>query len=129
MLATTPIKYVGKAPTWVDTAYGSNVEFKRNKISDVPNFAAPKLLRHPEFKDARPLVERGVAIVEQERPETEEERELRESIFLEQHVRVDTMSRKDLANYAMRGYGVHLDANDKTVDIVSEVRSLMRRRE
>jgi hypothetical protein len=128
MQATTPLKYVGKQRTWVDHLYGSNIKFERNKVSQVPNFAAPKLLKHPEFKDARPEGERG-PIPFEERPETDAERELRENMFLEQHVRTDTMTREQLARHAMTGYGVLLDPKDKTVDIAAEVRGLMRRRE
>lgn len=58
----------------------------------------------------------------------EHDAELDELLAVERHVRLDNMSRDQLAGYAMRAYGVRLDPSDVKLDVAEQVRHLQRMR-
>ena len=119
-----PVRYVGADKHWKDHLYGSNVSFSRGKVSQVPDWAAVKLLKHPEFEDARPVDKRNR--IDAVRPEQAEEIEQMQEI--EGHVRLDQMTKDQMANYAMRAFGVRIDTSDLKVDVTQTVRDLARSR-
>jgi hypothetical protein len=124
-----PVRYIGNSRTWTDDLYGSNVVFKKNQVSQTPDWAAKSLLRHTEFADARPIEQRGKPIIA-DKPDvlTEHEREIDELDSLEQHAQIHTMTKAQLAVYAQRAFGVKLDVTDLKVDVVHTVRNLIRAR-
>ncbi len=63
MNAQTPIKYVGKRPTYIDGMYGTHTAFVQGETVMVDSAIAAKMLRHPDqykigkAKGAAPAVE------------------------------------------------------------------------
>lgn len=124
-----PVRYVGLKKRETDHLYGSNVGFLNGKVSQVPDWAAARLLAHPEFEDARPKDKQGEPIIATREMLADEEAKIREELdALQAHVNIDNMTRDQLSSYAMRTYGVNVDPTDKRDDVVSKVRSLMRAR-
>jgi hypothetical protein len=119
-----PVRYVGLEKHWRDHLYGSNVGFTRGKVSPVPAWAASQLLKHPEFEDGRPAKERGPILAPRPR-NPEEDKELDE---IDSHIRLDTMTKDQMAAYARRAFGVQIDTTDLKVDVVQTVRELARSR-
>ena len=119
-----PVRYVGQAQHFKDHLYGSSVNFSKGKVSQVPAWAASRLLTHPEFEDARPAKERG-PILAAKPIDPREDEELDE---IDSHVRLDTMTKDQMAAYARRAYGVQIDTTDLKVDVVQTVRDLARSR-
>jgi hypothetical protein len=123
-----PIKYVGQLDTWVDHLYGSKEVFTQGKISAVPAWVAALLLEHPEFEDRRPVAQRGQRITAERptsQPLLDEMRELQE---IDTTVRLETMTKAQLAHHALRAFGVRIDSTDPKVDVMSAVRTLNRQR-
>ena len=57
----------------------------------------------------------------------EELREMDEIADIERsNVRFDSMTKEQLATYALRTFGVHIDTTDLKVDVTERVRDLMR---
>lgn len=117
-----PVRYVGNATFWRDHLYGSKMVFKRGRVTQTPPWAASRLLRHPEFEDARPVESRGQVIVAERPRELTEEQEIE---MVDQTVRLDTMTKDQMAHFALRAFGVRLDPTDLKVDVTAKVRSLM----
>jgi hypothetical protein len=123
-----PIKYVGQQDTWQDHLYGSGETFHKGKTAQVPAWLAASLLQHPEFEDRRPAGQRSLRIVA-ERPVTKDPvEEMRELQEIETQVRLDTMTKAQLATHAMRAFGVRVDLSDPKVDVIGSVRTLTRQR-
>lgn len=63
MSTLTPIKYVGKRPTYIDGMYGTHTAFVQGETVMVDSAIAAKMLRHPDqyelgkAKGAAPAVE------------------------------------------------------------------------
>jgi hypothetical protein len=128
-MAKIPVRYVGLKLHESDHLYGSGVKFTRGKVSQVPDWAAASLLRHPEYEDARPKDERGLPIIaRRELDRADLEMEMRELEALEAHVNLETMTRDQMASYAMRTYGVRVDPSTLKADVTSSVRTLMQQR-
>ena len=64
MNAQTPIKYVGKRPTYIDGMYGTRTAFVQGETVMVDSDIAAKMLRHPDqyalgkTKGAAPAIEK-----------------------------------------------------------------------
>lgn len=124
-----PIRYVGQRPTETDHLYRSGAVFTRGKVTLVPDWAAAKLLKHPEFEDARPKPERGQPILDERvRDAKDIEAENEEHEALDAHVNIETMTRDQMAAHAMRTYGVRIDASVAKAAVTTTVRSLMQSR-
>lgn len=124
-----PIRYIGQRPTETDHLYRSGAVFTRGKVSLVPAWAAAKLLKHPEFEDARPKSERGQPILaERVRDAKEIEAENEEHEALDAHANIETMTRDQMAAHAMRNYGVRIDASASKASVTGTVRGLMQSR-
>lgn len=111
MNAQTPIKYVGKRPTYIDGMYGTHTAFAQGETVMVDAAIAVKMLRHPDqyelgkAKGAAPAVEQPT-----EKPMKEDEatQDLRDQIanmdkdsletFAKNHFRVDLDKRKSVSS-------------------------------
>lgn len=122
-----PVRYVGAQEQWRDHLYGSDLVFRQGRVRNVPDWAAVRLLRHPEFEDARKKDEAGTPIIAGRRP-VDEEAEREELQEIAQNVRLQDMSREQLAAHAQRTFGVHLDITDPKLDVLDSVRHLGRLR-
>ena len=107
----TPIKYVGKRPTYIDGMYGTHTAFVQGETVMVDSDIAAKMMRHPDqyelgkAKGAAPAVEPTA-----EKPVKEDEatQDLRDQInimdkdsletFAKNHFRIDLDKRKSVAN-------------------------------
>lgn len=108
---TTPIKYVGKRPTYIDGMYGTRTAFVQGETVMVDSDIATKMLRHPDqyvlgkTKGAEPAVEQPT-----EKPAKEDEttQDLRDQInimdkdsletFAKNHFRIDLDKRKSVSS-------------------------------
>ena len=111
MSTLTPIKYIGKRPTYIDGMYGTHTAFVHGETAMVDSDIAAKMLRHPDqyelgkAKGAAPAVEPTA-----EKPVKEDEatQDLRDQInimdkdsletFAKNHFRIDLDKRKSVAN-------------------------------
>ncbi len=126
MTKQIPIRYVGPKDSDSDHLYGSKVVFTKGKIALVPDWAAARLLQHPEFEDARPKGERGKPINAVRVPDPAElEQERMDLEQIEAHVNIEPMTRDQMAAYAMRTYGVRVDATMAKAEVTSAVRNVM----
>lgn len=124
-----PIRYIGLRPTETDHLYRSGAVFAKGRVTMVPDWAAAKLLKHPEFEDARPKSERGQPILaERVRDAKDIEAENEEHEALDAHANIETMTRDQMAAHAMRNYGVRIDAAASKAAVTGTVRSLMQSR-
>ena len=123
-----PVRFIADRDTWSDHLFDSGAVFTRGKVTMVPDWAAALLLKYDTmFEDARKAGKGKGDVIVAERPR-DAERELREMDEVEQHVRIDLMTKDQLANHAMRAFGVRIDAADLKVDVKESVRHLMRTR-
>lgn len=119
-----PICYVGLLDEWPDHVYDTGLTFQRNKAKSVPPWAAALFLRHPEFADRRPKVERSeqVSGTRPEKP-TDEEDEMRE--LMVERVPLENMTPVQLTHFAMRNFGVRFDVAATRESMVNEARGLI----
>lgn len=112
------IKYNGPKP-YTDHLYGSKLHWDIGDTrEDVPEHIAVKLLRHPEFEDAR---KRKTEIKVEPRP--------REEVDIQPPlVNLEAMTKDQLADYAHRNFGVRLDTKAKKDELVDTVRLTMGKR-
>lgn len=122
-MAMIPVRYIGPKETEIEHNYGSWVSFKKNEITEVPDYAAKILLeRHSsEYEDARHYKQRKFSIEPEEvaPPVKEEEVELPPLTNLE------TMTKDQLVGFAHKHFGVELDSKGKKADLIDKARSLM----
>ncbi|MCK2097524.1 hypothetical protein [Thauera aromatica] len=112
------IKYTGPKP-YTDHLYGSRLHWEIGDTrEDVPEHIAVKLLRHPEFEDAR----KRKTEIKVEPPPREEREDVPPLVNL------DAMTRDQLADYAHRNFGVRLDPKAKKAELVDTVRLTMGKR-
>lgn len=112
------IKYTGPKP-FTDHLYGSKLHWEIGDTrEDVPEHIAIKLLRHPEFEDAR---KRKTEIKVEELPREEQDN-------LPPLVNLEAMTKDQLAQYAHRNFGVVLDAGMKKSELLDTVRLQMGKR-
>lgn len=111
MSTLTPIKYIGKRPTYIDGMYGTHTAFVQGETAMVDSDIAAKMLRHTDqyelgkVKGAAPAVEKT-----SEKPEKEDEatQDLRDQInamdkdaleaFAKNHFKIDLDKRKSAAS-------------------------------
>lgn len=127
-LKRIPVRFIADCDAWHDHLFDSGSVFKRGQVTMVPDWAAAKLLKFTTmFEDARkPGKGFGEPILaERQRDVEKDQRELNE---IEQHVRIDLMTKDQLAQHAMRAFGVRIDVSDLKVDVKESVRHLMRTR-
>ena len=111
MSTLTPIKYIGKRPTYIDGMYGTHTAFVQGETVMVDSDIAAKMLRHPDqyelgkAKGAAPAVEPTA-----EKPVKEDEatQDLRDQInimdkdsletFAKNHFRIDLDKRKSVSS-------------------------------
>lgn len=122
-MAMIPIRYVGPKDTEVEHNYGSWVEFKKNEVAMVPDYAAKMLLeRHPgEYQDARHKTQLGRPITPVE-PEPEKPVE---EVVLPPLVHLDVMTKEQIAGYVQRNFGVELGEKAKKSEMIDKARALM----
>lgn len=112
------IKYNGPKP-YTDHLYGSKLHWEIGDTrDDVPEHIAVKLLRHPEFEDARKYKSK-IKVEEQPREEVED---------LPPLVNLESMTKDQLAQYAHRNFGVKLDTSVKKAELLDTVRLTMGKR-
>ena len=113
-----PIKYNGPKP-YTDHLYGSKLHWEIGDTrDDVPEHIAVKLLRHPEFEDAR---KRKTEIKVEEPPREEPDN-------LPPLVNLEAMTKDQLVQYAHRNFGVKLDTSVKKAELLDTVRLTMGKR-
>ena len=123
-----PVRFIADRETWTDHLFDSGAVFKRGQVSMVPDWAAALLLKYDTmFEDARKAGKGKWDAIVAERPR-DIEKERREMDEVEQHVRIDLMTKDQLAHHAMRAFGVRIDATDLKVDVKESVRHLIRTR-
>ena len=111
MSTLTPIKYIGKRPTYIDGMYGTHTAFVHGETAMVDSDIAAKMLRHTDqyelgvAKGAAPSVEKPAG-----KPEKEDEatQDLRDQInamdkdaleaFAKNHFKIDLDKRKSAAS-------------------------------
>lgn len=114
------IKYVGVKGREVDHNYGSWVVWNATgEIQLVPPESAVKLLKHPEFEDARHNFQKGKPIkVEAKEPKPEDEPD-------HPLISLEASTKHEIALYAKRNFGIDVDLGHKKSELVDQVRGLM----
>jgi hypothetical protein len=113
------ITYRGKKP-YTDHLYGSKLHWEVGDTrDDVPEAVAVKLLKHPEFHDAR----KNKAEIKVDQPPREQEEDVQPPL-----VNLDAMTKDQLIEYAHRNFGVKLDASTKKAELIDTVRLQMGKR-
>lgn len=129
-----PIRYVGTHTSFSDHLYESGATWEFGEVVQVALDKAMKLLKHPEFEDARTAKEQAkhtlkdlLALEEKELPpEIDEDQER-----LEQEpplVQLESLTKEQIVQYAQRNFGVVLDTSAKKADLIDTVRRQMGRR-
>ena len=116
-----PIRYIGKKTSFTDTLYGSRATWQHGDVVEVDEWQALRLLRHPEFQDARPRKERTA--IQAERPEDPPV----ETVDLPPLTSLETMTKNDLTTFVRRHFGIELDAGAKKAELVVKAKTLMAR--
>lgn len=108
-----PIKYVGPSASWTDNLYGTRMVWPKDGIQAVPGHIALKLLKHPEFKDARvgKMRDRGIDGTEPKREDEVIEAPL---------VNLESMTKDSLSQFAKRYFNLDVARENKPemVDLV-----------
>lgn len=113
-----PIKYIGPKRVYVEHLYQTGLTWEPGQVVDVPEEAAVKLLRHPEFEDMRKNKTPIVVTKEVEEPEEPDE-DLLERVPL---ANLEGLTKEQLVSYAHRNFGVVLDSSLKKADLIEAVR-------
>lgn len=127
---TVHIMYIGQRPVWADDKHGSGMKFERNKSVPTPAWLAILLLRSVDFQDMRSKTEQARPIDATRPPMTklDMERETDDLDQIDQAVQLHTLTKAQMAAYAMRAFGVRVDPSGLKDDVTDSVRNLMRGR-
>lgn len=129
-MAKIAVEYVGSEGSWKDTIYGSGITWDEfNKVQLVPGAAALRLLRHPEFEDARTDEEKEAWSVEEQAhlpekvdPEAALEEHLKENEHQMPLVNLEGMTKEALIQFAHQQFGVPLSPSLKKAEMIESIR-------
>lgn len=130
-MRTVPLTYNGKKQPFTDTLYGSGVRWSQTGTTqDVPLLAAIKLIKHPEFKDARKdqqLPLKSLLLSEEDGPDDDGERE--RTLEEPPLANVEAMTKAQIVQYVHVNFGVELPSAMKKGEMVDVARQHMMRRQ
>lgn len=119
---TTPVRYVGPEESYRDHLYGTGAEWEFNESIEIPVPLAMKLLRHPEFEDARPVEEQDVPIKALLGKPRREFAPTDEADVAAPLVDLNSLTKDQLVEHGMRYYGLRLQPTMKKADLVNQLR-------
>lgn len=100
----TPIKYIGKRPTYKDGAYSTGIEWVQGQTQLVPADTARLMLRHPDVYVPGDTAETAVATVVAQESEDESEEATQDA-----RDAIATMNKDALELYAKTHFQIDLD--------------------
>lgn len=138
------VTYIGKEDPFLDRNYGSNLEFVPGQTRSVPAQLAARFLQHTDcFEEAvdekpaaKPAAQKAkeqekakekddTQKVLEEQEKAKEEQRRKDEQVLEMHMQIDSMTKKDVAEFMLANFKEKADMGKSKADLQAIAKNLV----